>query len=128
MTERYRPNIQEASIPDDGGWAEIEKDPVLLLSIPEWKDIIHHSSEEYQSVWMYDRMEDAYLFCFKLAKGVEKAIAFPKEHAGLLLQDEHATRTFSMLITCDTLEETGEESPCLYFQELTLRRHPKAGW
>ncbi|WP_175552367.1 hypothetical protein [Seinonella peptonophila] len=128
MKNRYIPKINEAAIPENGGWAEIMDEPVLVLSIPEWESIMNQSTEEYQSVWMYDRIEDAYIFCFKLNEQVERAIAFAKDHAGVLLKDERAEGEFSILITHEGLEDADEETPCLYFKELHLRRHPKAGW
>lgn len=128
MSQRYIPQIREASIPEDGGWAELENHPVLLLSIPEWTDIVNQSAEGYQYVWMYDRAEDAYLFCFRLNNQMERAIAFPKEHAGLLLQDERSYQPFSILVTAESLAEVHDESPLLLLQQVELKRHPKAGW
>jgi hypothetical protein len=128
MTERYIPQVREAAIPEDGCWAELQNTPVLLLSIPEWKDLLNQLITGYQFVWMYDREEDAYLFCFRLNNQIEKAIAFAKEHAGLLLKDERASGLFSILITSDALDQTTAQSPYLLLTEVELKRHPQAGW
>ena len=125
---RYIPKIREASVPEDGGWIEIDQKDVLVLSIPEWSAIIHLPSDPVRSVWMYDRIEDAYLFCFELQQTVERAVAFPREHAGRLLQDQRAHRPFSMMITDQSLRDTTRQIPCLYFPDIRLKRHPKAGW
>lgn len=128
MSKRYIPQIREASIPEDGRWAELDNNPVLLLSIPEWNDVVNKPSEGHQYVWMYDRAEDAYLFCFRLSNQVERAIAFPREHAGMLLTDERAYQTFSILITSESLENIHARSPLLLLRNVQLKRHPKAGW
>ncbi|MBA4493864.1 hypothetical protein ACFO25_14840 [Paenactinomyces guangxiensis] len=128
MSERYIPQITEASIPEDGAWAELENTPVLILSIPEWKEMIEQPTEGHQYVWMYDRAEDAYLFCFRLSSRLERAVAFPRDHAGLLLQDEKAHRPFSILITGESLEETKKDTPLLLLRHVQLKRHPQAGW
>lgn len=125
---RYIPKIREATLPEDGGWTEINQKPVLVLSIPEWHEIVHLPSEPFRSVWMYDRVEDAYLFCFQLQEKIERAVAFPKDHAGKLLQDTRSHQTFSLLITDQSLSQTDKQMPCLYFPHIRLKRHPQAGW
>ena len=76
MSERYVPKIKEAAIPEDGGWIEGETNPILLLYIPTWNVLETNPDEVSAYVWMYDREQDAYLFCFQLKDGSEKAIAF----------------------------------------------------
>jgi hypothetical protein len=73
---------------------------------------------------MYDRFEGAYLFCFKLRDGVERAIAFPSDHAGRLLQDKRAQGGFGIAITSQGLE--GEEAAYLLLGGVYLKRHPQA--
>lgn len=128
MSERYIPKVTEASIPEDGGWAEVENEDVLVLSIPEWKEIADLSIKSFQYVWMYDRQENAYILCMKLNEKVEKAIAFAKEHAGLLLTHQNAYQPFSILITPEALDQSNEQTPYLYLPKIELKRHPKAGW
>lgn len=127
MSERYIPKVREASIPEDGTWAEIENKQILILSIPEWKELVKISIKTFQYVWMYDRLEDAYLLCIKIDNQIEKAIAFAKEHAGLLLAQKYAFQPFPILITSGPLEKF-TETPYLYLPKIELKRHPKAGW
>ncbi|SFX19734.1 hypothetical protein SAMN04487866_102117 [Thermoactinomyces sp. DSM 45891] len=126
--ERYLPRIQEASIPEDGVWATYLEKPVLFLSIPEWLEVIESNDEATRFVWMFDREQDAYLFCFQCVSGQEYAIAFPKEHAGMLLRDERSYDLFSLFITSKELEEVTESSNLLQIHDISLQRHPKAGW
>ena len=128
MTKRYIPQIREAAVPEEGGWTKEQQTPVLLLSIPEWEKEVTWNSETYQSVWLYDRKEDAYLFCFRLPNQEERAIAFAKNHAGLLLQDPRAVQSFSLVITSKPLEETETNHGCLRLKDVKLVRHPQAGW
>lgn len=128
MSERYRPQIQSASIPENGAWANMEDQVFLILSLPEWDDVVTQNEEGFQYVWMYDRNQDAYIFCFRLDNGAERAIAFPKDHAGVLLQDEKASQEFSMMITAKDLNEANEEDSFLILPKIRLVRHPKAGW
>lgn len=128
MSERYVPKIQEAAIPEDGGWVEGEKGPILLLSIPVWRDLETDSDQIRAYVWMYDRQQDAYLFCYQLKNGSEKAIAFIADHAGLLLKDEHAKGTFSMMIMNEALQEVNSSDSVLLIEDIHLVRHPSAGW
>ncbi|MFC7439861.1 hypothetical protein [Laceyella putida] len=127
MSTRYIPQVRQAVIPEDGGWAELTDGAVLILSIPEWTESEQSLTEEMQSVWLYDRGNDAYLYCFKLANGQEYAIAFAKEHAGMLLDDERAKRPFALLITAQPLLSEGY-APYLLIPDVELKRHPKAGW
>jgi hypothetical protein len=125
MSKRYLPKIKEAAIPEDGGWIEGQAGPILVLSIPEW-DIPKINNTPIQAyVWMYDRQQNAYLFCFRLQTGEEKAIAFLADHAGLLLKDNYANETFSLMITSEALQQAEQ---ALFIEEVTLRRHPSAGW
>lgn len=128
MSKSFIPKVKEASVPEDGVWGEINEEPVLILSIPEWEEIVSASVEGFRSVWLYDRIQEGYLFCFQLNNQLEKAIAFPKEHAGLLLKDPRADRLFSMLITAQSLEEANGSSPYLWLKEIQFKRHPQAGW
>ncbi|KPC72533.1 MULTISPECIES: hypothetical protein [Laceyella] len=127
MSTRYIPQIRQAVIPEDGGWAELSNGAVLILSIPEWTESNQALTREMQSVWLYDRANDAYLYCFKLADGQEYAIAFAKEHAGVLLADERTKEPFAMLITAQPLAAE-EYSPYLLISDVVLKKHPKAGW
>jgi hypothetical protein len=77
---------------------------------------------------MDDREQDAYLFCFQLKDGSEKAIAFISDHAGLLLQDEHAKDSFSMMIMNKPLQEVSSSQSVLLIENVKLVRHPAAGW
>ncbi|MDQ0416047.1 hypothetical protein J2Z48_000205 [Croceifilum oryzae] len=126
--ERYLPQIQEASIPEDGVWATYLEKPVLFLSIPEWQEMIESNDETARFVWMFDREQDAYLFCIQCVSGEEYAIAFPKEHAGMLLRDERSHESFSLFITSKELEEVTESTNLLQIHDIVLQRHPKAGW
>src|SRR5690606_36934412 len=128
MTKRYIPRVQEAAIPEDGAWAELGNENVLVLSIPEWGDVVERPSRGYRYAWLYDREKRTYIFCFRLEDGTEKAIAFPKDHAGLLLQDGRAYEPFSFLITSRPLAEADDVSPSLLLRKVKLVRHPEAGW
>ncbi|OYD06896.1 hypothetical protein [Paludifilum halophilum] len=128
MTDRYIPRVREASIPEDGGWAELSQENVLILSIPDWRDIADRSAKGYRYVWMYDRQGDAYIFSFRLEDGTERAVAFARDHGGLLLRDERAYKAFSILVTPEPLHEMKEDTPMLLLEEISLKRHPKAGW
>ncbi|MXQ54015.1 hypothetical protein [Shimazuella alba] len=128
MSERYVPKIQEAAIPEDGGWVEGETSPILLLSIPAWEELETNPDYVNAYVWMYDREQDAYLFCFQLKDESEKAIAFISDHAGLLLQDEHAKDSFSMMIMNKPLQEVSSSQSVLLIENVKLVRHPAAGW
>ncbi|TCS95825.1 hypothetical protein [Hazenella coriacea] len=128
MSKSFVPKVKEASVPEDGVWGEINEEPVLILSIPEWEEIVSASAEGFRYTWLYDRIEDGYLFCFRLNNEWEKAIAFPKEHAGLLLKDAQANRLFSILITAQSLEKADSDSPYLWLKEIQFKRHPQAGW
>jgi hypothetical protein len=128
MNGRYIPQIREAAIPEDGGWVQLQNNPTLILYIPEWKDWLTPSRVGDPFVWMYDREEDAYLFCFRLDNQIEKAIAFAKEHAGLLLRETQANDPFSILITSEELDQITVQSPYLLITEVVLKRHPQAGW
>ncbi|SDW75851.1 hypothetical protein SAMN05444487_10624 [Marininema mesophilum] len=126
--ERYVPQVTTAAIPEDGGWAELSEDNLLILYIPEWEDIMARGAIGYQQVWMYDREADAYIFCFRLQDGIERAIAFAKDHGGLLLRDERAYGPFSILLTSEPIGEAEESSSMLLLSEVSLKRHPRAGW
>jgi hypothetical protein len=126
--KRYIPRINQASVPEEGKWALLETEPVLMLSVPEWGSEIHQSAEGIHHTWMYDRLNDAYLFCFRLPPRKEFAVAFPREHAGRLLRDERADHLFSLLITAKSLEGTADLRPCWLFRRIRLKRHPQAGW
>lgn len=126
--EKYVPRVREAAIPEDGGWAELSGEQVLILSVPEWEELVGRPTEGYRYVWMYDRQADAYLFCFRLEDGTERALAFAKDHGGLLLQDERVKETFSLLVTARSLAEVDEATSMLLLRGITLKRHPKAGW
>lgn len=128
MSKSFVPKVTEASVPEDGVWGEINEEPVLILSIPEWKEMISTTTEGFRFTWLYDRIEDGYLFCFQLNNHLEKAIAFPKEHAGLLLKDSCADLVFSILITAQSLEEADSDSPYMWLREIRFKRHPQAGW
>lgn len=129
MAERYIPKVTEAAIPVDGGWTEIENEDVLVLSIPDWKEIVGTPiTKSFRYVWMYDRSEDAYLLCFQINDEIERAIAFAREHAGKLLTNKRAYQPFSILITSESLEHAHSRTPFLFLPRIRLKRHPKAGW
>jgi hypothetical protein len=128
MATPFIPQIRQAAVPEEGSWAELGGAPVLLLSIPEWQYQVRQSAEENRYVWMYDRENDAYLFCFRLKDQKDYAVAFPREHAGVLLMDRKASRPFSLLVTSRPLSGTMDLRPCLLFRDVSLKRHPKAGW
>lgn len=127
MPTRYIPQIREAMIPEEGGWAELSEGSVLILSIPEWTESDQSLTSRMQSAWLYDRGNDAYLYCFQLANGQEYAIAFAKGHAGLLLTDRRASQPFAFLITAQPLTSEGYD-PSLLIRNITWKKHPKAGW
>jgi len=128
MSERYVPKIQEAAIPEDGGWVEGETSPILLLSIPDWDELETNPENVNAYTWMYDREQNAYLFCFQLKDGSERAIAFLSDHAGLLLQDEHSKGDFSLMIMNRVLQEVSSSQSVLLIENVKLIRHPVAGW
>ncbi|EGK11052.1 hypothetical protein ACFQ49_06620 [Kroppenstedtia eburnea] len=128
MAERYVPRITEAAIPEDGSWAELTGKNVLMLHVPEWEEEVRLPFRGAQRVWLYDRREDAYIFCFRLKDGTERALAFAKDHGGRLLMDERAYGFFSILIVTEELDSLQKETPMLLFPEVFLKRHPKAGW
>jgi len=130
MSKRYIPKVTEAVVPEDGGWAELKNEDVLVLSIPEWDqdELVGTPTKSIQYVWLYDRVGDAYLLCFKINDEMEKAIAFGKEHAGMLLTHQQAYQPFSIVITSSSLEELKEDTSYLYLPKIELKRHPKAGW
>ncbi|SFS31170.1 hypothetical protein [Marininema halotolerans] len=126
--ERYVPQVTSAAIPEDGGWAELSKENVLILSIPEWEDLMEQSAVGYKKVWMYDRKADAYIFCFRLPDGTERAVAFAKDHGGLLLRDQRAFKPFSILLTAQPIGEGDDSTSMLLLSDVSLKRHPHAGW
>lgn len=128
MSKKYIPQVTEAAIPDDGGWANLSQESALILSVPDWDEIVGRSTEGYEYVWLYDREADAYILCFRLSDQTEKALAFPKDHAGLLLQDQRAYEPFSLLITSRALAEVDEGTRMLFLGDVELKRHPQAGW
>lgn len=128
MAERYVPRITEAAIPEDGSWAELAGKQVLMLQVPEWEEEVRLPFRGAQRVWLYDRREDAYIFCFKLKEGTERAIAFAKDHGGRLLTDERAYGFFSILVVTEDLNSLNRDTSMLLFPEVFLKRHPKAGW
>ncbi|MDA8354009.1 MAG: hypothetical protein M0Z65_12720 [Firmicutes bacterium] len=128
MGERYVPQVTEAAVPEDGSWAKLGGKDVLMLRIPGWEEVARRPSRQAARVWMYDKREDAYIFCFRLQDGTERAVAFAKDHAGRLLTDERAYGFFSILITPAELGELSPTTPMILFQDLFLKRHPKAGW
>jgi hypothetical protein len=130
MRSRYIPQVTEAAIPEDGGWTELRADgtDTLVLSIPEWAGDVKQSEEADEYVWMYDRGNDAYLFCFRLKGKREYAVAFPREHAGILLKDKRAYAPFHLLITSQPLSDSDSLDPCFLFRNIELKRHPQAGW
>jgi hypothetical protein len=95
----------------------------MALFLPECIEMEKQPSKGFQYVWMYDRVENAYLFCFKLANQFEKAIVFPHDHAGLLLKDERALTPFSIV-----LSTTEDSRAYLHLDNISFKRHPKAGW
>ncbi|PTX60832.1 hypothetical protein C8P63_108142 [Melghirimyces profundicolus] len=128
MAERYVPRVKEAAIPEDGSWAKLAGKEVLMLQVPDWEDVVRRSSAGARRVWLYDRREDAYIFCFRLKDGTERAVAFAKDHGGRLLTDERAYGFFSILIASGDLGKLGSDTPMLLFQDLYLKRHPQADW
>lgn len=128
MTERYIPRVQEAAVPEEGAWAVLKNENVLVLSIPEWEKVVRRSSRGFRYAWLYERQKRTYIFCFRLQDGTEQAVAFPKDHAGVLLQDGRAYDPFSILITSRPLTEADGDSPSLLLRKVRLKRHPEAGW
>ncbi|MDN4594284.1 hypothetical protein [Polycladomyces subterraneus] len=128
MARRYIPQVRSAVLPDDGAWTELNGEDVLILSVTEWQGQLKVSSRGYEYVWLYDRQSKAYIFCIRMSDGEERAIAFPREHAGTLLQDGRAYEPFTILVTDQPLDKIGEQSQFLLFRDVKLKRHPEAGW
>lgn len=123
MEDKYIPHVQEAFVPEEGYWIEMDTGWALALSIPECHEVVGRSSEGYRYVWMYDRMEKAYLFCFQLSDQLETVIAFPYNHAGMLLKDERAQGQFSIVVTANGLAE--KRASYLHLKDIRLKRHPQ---
>lgn len=121
MKEKYIPKVQEATVPEEGSWIYVEPNWLLALSIPEWGELMHLSSQGFRYVWMYDRVAQAYLLCFQLSDHVDRAIAFPHDHAGLLLQDERANEEFGIILTAGE----GWQGSHLFLGGIQLRPHPE---
>jgi hypothetical protein len=128
MTRRYIPQVRSAVLPDDGAWTKLNGEDVLILSVPEWKGQLGPSNRGEEYVWLYERQSKAYIFCIRMSNGEERAIAFPREHAGTLLQDGRAYEKFTILVTDQPLDKIGEKSQFLLFRDVKLKRHPEAGW
>lgn len=119
MTTPYRPKIKTATLPEEGSWIQIESEWALALSVPELEEIMGLSTQGYRYVWMYDRVEKAYLFCFQLSDHIDRAIVFPHDHAGRFLEDERAKEEIGMILTAS---EIGQ-GPYLFFKGIRFKKH-----
>ncbi|MCS1352170.1 hypothetical protein [Mechercharimyces sp. CAU 1602] len=129
MTKRYVPQVNEAYVPEDGAWAELSEENVLILSMPEWKEELDWNADGYEFAWLYDHGADAYLFCFRLPDKTEWAIVFPKDHAGQLLRDGRAYESFCLLLLAGEIKDLEQnQTRMMLLRDISLKRHPQAGW
>src|SRR5699024_2290845 len=96
--------------PVDGGWTSSKGQAVLLLSIPEFEEIISSSFDTFDYAWLYHSKLEAYILCFQLSSDIEKAILFGRKHAGRLLMDAEAYEPFNIAITSHSLQEMDEKT------------------
>ncbi|MCF6094711.1 hypothetical protein L1765_12140 [Microaerobacter geothermalis] len=124
----YKPTVSEGIHPQDGGWYEWLGETYLALSVPEWKDIVNKRAGHYEYAWLFDKDQNAYIFCFRLADGTERAIIFQRDHAGLLLLESPAYEPFHIWITSEELQDVEERTPLLQLKDVTLDRSVEAKW
>jgi hypothetical protein len=128
MEGTYQPDIHEAVYPRDGGWTKDGGQDVLLLSIPEFGELPGRAVDAFDYAWLYDNSLKAYILCFRLQDGTERAILFQEEHAGKLLTDSPAYETFTVAISDQSLEVLCDDTPFLILPDIQLKRSLAAGW
>ncbi|MCA1032414.1 hypothetical protein LCL95_15370 [Bacillus timonensis] len=128
MKELYRPSIEEGYVPEDAGWIKNGEENVLLLSIPGLSSIIHQKVETFDYTWLYQKDMDAYIFCFRLSNGIEKAIIFQQEFAGKMLLKSEAYDVFSVAVIKQSFQDVSDDSEYLYLPAVTISRQSIAGW
>ncbi|MBU8905276.1 hypothetical protein [Desertibacillus haloalkaliphilus] len=128
MANQYEPTVSEAVFPSDGGWTMDGDKHVLLLSIPEFSEVINHSFESYRYAWLYDKENDAYIFCFQFDDGFERAVLFQREHAGILLTEAAAYEMFTIVISDQAFDKIDEQTVLLELPQIKITRMMSAGW
>ncbi|MGO4890056.1 hypothetical protein ACJ2A9_20105 [Anaerobacillus sp. MEB173] len=128
MVKKYEPTISEGVYPSDGGWSKDNGRDILILSIPEFADLMNIEYNSYHYAWLYDKNLNAYIFCFRLDHGEERAVIFHAEHAGVLLTEEMAYQSFQIAITDASFENLTEKTSYLLLNEIELQRELAAGW
>lgn len=128
MGRTYHPTVREVVHPTDGGWTKERGSNVLLLQIPEFKAHTGEIVQSFDYAWLYDSTLKAYIFCFKLSDGTEKAVIFEANHAGLLLTDLQSYETFALAITHQSLERLDDQTSMLFLPGIDLHRSLTAGW
>ncbi|WP_142296515.1 hypothetical protein [Lottiidibacillus patelloidae] len=126
--QQYIPSIKEGFIPEDGGWTTSGQGNTMLLSIPQLKAKINQKLDKYSYAWLYDKKQDAYIFCFQLDGKEEYAILFQAEYAGKLLLEQEAYERFTVAITDLPFGHLTEQSNYLIINEVEITRQPIAGW
>ncbi|WP_246941371.1 hypothetical protein [Bacillus pinisoli] len=127
MNVNYIPTVNEGHYPHDAGWTEENNQSILLLSIPELKNIAHQVITVFDYAWLFDRNLNAYIFCFRIEEE-EHAIIFQFTHAGKLLMEKEAYDSFAIAITGAEFSEMTEHTPYLLLPSIQLNRQPVAGW
>ncbi|KMJ57785.1 hypothetical protein AB685_13125 [Bacillus sp. LL01] len=124
----YSPNISEAHIPFDGGWTEENGTPVLLLSVPTIPIEMNINIHKFSYTWLYEKEMNAYVLCILLNKEEEFGLIFSQKEAGQLLLDSEAYGVFTVVITKESLQQLGDDTPYLSFPKISLSRSLQAGW
>lgn len=124
----YSPNLSEAHIPNDGGWTEENRTPVLLLSVPTIPIEMTTNIHKFSYTWLYEKEMDAYVLCIQLNNQEEFGLIFSQKEAGVLLLDADAYSEFTVVITTEQMENLKEDTPYLSFPKISLTRSLLAGW
>jgi hypothetical protein len=128
ILQQYIPSIKEGYIPEDGGWTTSGEGATLLLSIPELTNIIEKKWDKHSYAWLYDKKQDAYIFCFQFDGTDEYAILFQADFAGRLLLEKEAYEPFTIAITDLPFERLTEHSKYVIINSVAITRQPIAGW
>ncbi|MFD1739271.1 hypothetical protein ACFSCX_22580 [Bacillus salitolerans] len=128
MTNSYKPNISEGFYPHDAGWTEAGTEATLLVSVPELTGVTSMKVNQFDYAWLFDPAINAYIFCFQINSKAEHAVIFQFEHAGRLLLETEAYERFSIAITSEEFKHIKEETPYLFFENISINRQPLAGW
>lgn len=125
----YTPQISTGYYPEDAGWANgQDHENILLLCIPELSHLLTFQVKSYDYAWLYNQELDAYIFCFRLNNKLEQGIIFQKDHAGILLRDELALKSFTIAITDKELETLNEREPVFMLGDILWTRSEIANW